>query len=194
MRINPLLASTLLLLTLSACSGVEIQPAPINEFAAGNYQYYKWRTEPLPNATGSSDPLYALDPIIRREVNADLQSKGYVLDDTRAQFTVDYLFAMGMLQGEQSELASNISPYPGVVPNRRIDQASVDNAIALGGVKETNNIVVQFNDRSSNRSVWRVTITKIVEDANNIDISGLEKNLKNVILQALQSLPTIAAQ
>jgi hypothetical protein len=107
---------------------------------------------------------------------------------------VDYLFAMGMLQGEQSELASNISPYPGVVPNRRIDQASVDNAIALGGVKETNNIVVQFNDRSSNRSVWRVTITKIVEDANNIDISGLEKNLKNVILQALQSLPTIAAQ
>lgn len=192
MRITPILACTTLSLTLLACSGVEIQPAATDQFVAGNYHYYKWRTDPLPNETGSSDPLYALDPIMRREVNADLQSKGYTLDPTRAQFTVDYLFAMGMIQGEESELGSNISPYPSVTPNRQIDQASVDNAIALGGVKETNNIILQFNDRSTNKAVWHVTITKIVENVNSIDISGLEKNLKNVVARALEPLPAAA--
>lgn len=192
MRITPLLACTTLSLALLACSGVEVQPAAIDQFVAGNYHYYRWRTDPLPTETGSSDPLYALDPIMRREVDADLQSKGYVLDSTRAQFTVDYLFSMGMIQGEQSELGSNITPYPSVTPNRQVDQASVDNAIALGGVKETNNIILQFNDRLSNKAVWHVTITKIVEDANNIDISGLENNLKGVVARALEPLPTVA--
>lgn len=68
----------------------------------------------------------------------------------------------------------------------------MDNAIALGGVKETNNIILQFNDRLSNKAVWHVTITKIVEDANNIDISGLENNLKGVVARALEPLPTVA--
>lgn len=189
MRITTLLASTMLALILPACSGIEVEPAATDEFTAGNYRYYKWRTDPLPHKTGAPDPLYALDPIMRREVNADLQSKGYVLDPAKAQFTVDYLFAMGMLQGEQSELASNISPYPSVTPNRRIDQASVDNAIALGGVKETNNIILQFNDRKSNKAVWHVTITKIVEDTNSIDLSGLEKTLNTAVTRALDSLP-----
>ena len=191
MRITPLLACTALSLTLLACSGVEIQPAATDQFIAGNYHYYRWRTDPLPNEAGSSDPLYALDPIMRREINADLQDKGYVLDPERAQFTVDYLFAMGMVQGEQSELGSNITPYPSVTPNRQIDQASVDNAIALGGVKETNNITIQFNDRLSNKAVWHVTMTKIVEDANNINVSGLEKNPKGVVARALEPLPTV---
>jgi len=194
MRITTFLAGSLLSLFLFACSGVEIERDEIDQFATGNYHYYKWRTEPLPNTAGSTDPLYALDPILRREVDADLQKKGYVLDPQRAQFTVGYLFATGMLQGEKSELASNITPYPRVTPNRLVDQASVDNAIALGGVKETNNIVLQFNDLSSNKAVWQVTTTKIVEDANRVDISPLEKNLKDVVSRALEPLPKAAGQ
>ena len=183
------LAYTLLLLVLAACSGVQIQHSPSAPFAAGNYRYYAWRTDPLPVATRNSDVVYTVDPVLRREVDAQLQGKGYVLDAERAEFTVDYLYVSGMLQGERSALASNISPIPRILPNRPVDQASVDNAIALGGVKETNNIVLQFNDRTNNREVWQVTLTSIVENTNNTDTSRLDDNLQRYLTRALQPLP-----
>ncbi|MFL3653888.1 MAG: hypothetical protein ACJ04P_02330 [Halioglobus sp.] len=189
MRITHILATGILSLTLLGCAGVEIQPADTDRFIAGNYLYYKWRTDPLPIGVRNSDPAYVIDPMMRREVNADLQSKGYVLNPEQAQFTVGYILMNGMVQGEASNLASNISPYPNVTPNRQIDQASVDNAIALGGVKETNNIILQFNDRTSNQEIWRVTLTKIIEDANNIDASRISDNLTAYLKRALKSLP-----
>ena len=189
MRITTVLAYTLLSSALVACSGIEIEPAGTEAFVAGNYRYYSWRTDPLPNETRSSDPVYAIDPVVRHEVDANLGSKGYVLDPQRAQFTVDYIFAAGMLQGEQSGWASNISPRPSVTPNRQVDQASVDNAIALGGVKETNNIILQFNDRASNKEVWQVTLSKIVEDANSTDTSKIDETLKKYMERALESVP-----
>ena len=189
MRHLAVLAYTLLLLVLAACSGVQIQHSPSAPFAAGNYRYYAWRTDPLPVATRNSDVVYTVDPVLRREVDAQLQGKGYVLDAERAEFTVDYLYVSGMLQGERSALASNISPIPRILPNRPVDQASVDNAIALGGVKETNNIVLQFNDRTNNREVWQVTLTSIVENANSNDTSRLDDNLQRYLTRALQPLP-----
>ena len=189
MRITQMLAYTLLSLALVACSGIEIEPAGIEEFAAGNYRYYSWRTAPLPSETRSSDSVYAIDPVVRREVNANLQRKGYLLDPERAQFTVDYIFAPGMLQGERSDWASNVNPRPSVTPNRQVDQASVDNAIALGGVKETNNVTVQFNDKASNREVWQVTLSKIVENANVTDSSRIDAALKKHMERALESVP-----
>ncbi|RLA45952.1 MAG: DUF4136 domain-containing protein [Gammaproteobacteria bacterium] len=188
MRIINILASALLALLLAACSGIEIEPAETDKFAAGNYQYYKWRSEPMRNITNSSDPIYTLDPILRQQVNANLQSKGYILDEKRAQFSVDYTFAAGMLQGEKSAQASNITLYPSVMPNRQVDGASVDNAIALGGVKETRNIALQFNNMANNEEVWQVIMTKIVEDVNNVG-SGNGVNLGKVIKQALKPLP-----
>lgn len=190
MRNTLILAYTIMSLALVACSGVDIQQSGVEKFSAGNYHYYKWRTEPLPNVSRSSDPMYALDPVIRREVDADLQRKGYVLDTSRAQFTVDYLYMSGMLEGERSELASNITPYPSVTPNRQVNQATVDNAIALGGVKATNNIVLQFNDLASNQEVWQATLSKVVEDANNTDSSRLDQNLKAYLARALKPLPS----
>ena len=187
MRITNILAYVILSLPLLGCSGVEIQPADTNRFIAGNYLYYQWRTDALPSDVRSSDPAYAIDPVMRRDVNADLQSKGYVLNPERAQFTVGYILMNGMVQGATSDLASNISPYPRVTPNRQIDQASVDNAIALGGVKETNNIILQFNDKTSNQEVWHVTLTKIVEDANSVDTSRINDNLTQYLTRALKS-------
>lgn len=191
MRILNLL---LLSLALVACSGVDIQSAGIEQFTAGNYRYYKWRTEPLPVTTRSANPMYVIDPVMRREVDANLQDKGYELNPERAQFTVDYLYVAGMLQGERSDWASNISPTPSITPNRQVDQASVDNAIALGGVKETNNIVLLFKDRASNRDVWEATLTKIVEDTNNVDTSRIDDNLEKFLKRAMQPLPQAAPQ
>jgi hypothetical protein len=194
MRITTILACTLLALVVAACSGVHVQSTAIDSFAAGNYHYYAWRTEPLPQEARTADALYTIDPVLRQTVDAILHSRGYVLDPQRAQFTVDYLYVTEMVQGERSELASNISHIPRIMPNRQVDQASVDNAIALGGVKETKNIVLQFRDRGTNREVWQVIMTIIVEDNNSTDTSRLDDNLENLLARALRPLPPAGHQ
>ena len=70
MRILAPVATLLMALTIGACSSIETRPADTAEFAAGNFTYFKWRSEPLTNPSGSSDPMYLMDPIIRRELNA----------------------------------------------------------------------------------------------------------------------------
>ncbi|MEM9254006.1 MAG: hypothetical protein AAGA91_01080 [Pseudomonadota bacterium] len=190
--LSTVMASFVATALLGACSGVEIDPAPTESFAAGQYTYYKWRTDPLPATPHASDPVYILDPVMRRSMDKALQAKGYVLDTARAQFSVDYLYAPGLIEGEQPDQASNISAYPGVNPNRQIDQARVDNAIALGGLKETNNMLIQFNDVATNREVWQVMMTKIVENANQINEDQLNKDLGRYVDRALSSLPNAA--
>ena len=191
MRFITRLATLVVALAAVACSGIETRPAPIDTFAAGNYKYYSWRSDPLPNSANSQDPMYLMDPILRRAVDTDLAAKGYVQDKERAQFTVDYIFASGLRMGERSSEAYNITPYPSVNPNRQINQAVVDNAYALGGVKETSNIAIQFNDRTSKVEVWHVIITKIVEDVNKVDIKEMKNSLQKGVHQALDPLPEI---
>ena len=189
MRIIYTLALALLSLALTACSGVEIRPSETDTFAAGNYRYYKWRSEPLQNTINSADPIYIMDPIMRREIDSTLRSKGYILDPERAQFSVDYLYAVGLREGAKAEQASNISPIPSVTPNRQVDQAVVDNANALGGLKETSNIAVQFNDTATREEVWRVIITKIMDNVNTVDGTKAADVLSKAVDKALRELP-----
>ena len=188
MRLRTILAALALTL-VTACSGIETRPAPIEAFAAGNYTYYRWRSEPMP-ATGSpEDSMYIIDPILRSAVDADLSKKGYILDPERAQFSVDYIYASGLRMGERSGEAYNITPYPSVNPNRQINQAVVDNAYALGGVKETSNIALQFNDITTRKEVWHVIITKIVENVNEVDKAEIRKGVQKGVQAALKTLP-----
>ncbi len=184
-----LLGISALLLTLAACSGVETSPADVSTFAAGNYHFYSWRSEPVVNTTNSTDPMYRLDPILRDAINAKLKSKGYILDPTRAQFNVDYIFAPGVRDGVKGVEASNLSTQPGVVPSRDIDQASIDNAYALGGLKETRNIGIQFNDIERKEEVWHVTITKLVENANSTKGSNLNGEISSAVNKGMELLP-----
>lgn len=186
------LPAALLALFLAACSGVETRPGDTAAFEAGNYSYYKWRSEPLKPRSGSVDPIYKIDPILRRAVDSELADKGYILDPERAQFSVDYVYAEGLRMGEVSDEAGNISVYPGQIPNRNMDQASIDNAIALGGVKETSNIGLQFNDVGKREEVWRVIVTKIIERVNNTETEALEKTVRSAIKHGLRPLPDAA--
>lgn len=174
---------------LVACSGVESRPEATDTFAAGNYQYYKWLTKPLVNTANSQDPVYAIDPLVRRAIDRELRNKGYQLNPEKAQFSVDYRYAQGTRVGEVSRDAGNLSTYPGVVPNRNMDGASIDNAYALGGVKVTNNIGIGINDIASNKEVWRVVITKIVEDVNKFDSNRAENNISRAVKEGLRTLP-----
>ncbi|RLQ23427.1 DUF4136 domain-containing protein [Seongchinamella sediminis] len=180
----------LLFLAVSACSNVETRPGDTAAFAAGDYRYYSWRSEPLANTRHSADLLYLIDPVVRREVNAALAKLGYVEDPGRAQFNVDYLQAMGLREGVKSQDASGgIDPIPSARPNRQINQAMVDNANALAGVQTTNNIAIQFNDSASQREIWRVVITSIVENSNKVDVDYLERKVSKAVSQAFRPLP-----
>jgi len=190
MRSFTTVASLLFALALGACSGIETRPTDTAEFVAGNFTYFKWRSEPLANPGGSSDPMYLMDPIIRRQVNANLSAKGYVLNPEKAQFSVDYLQAIALREGVSSQDASGgIDPIPSARPNRQINQAMVDNANALSGVQTTNNIAIQLNDVETQEEVWRVIITKIVENVNERDPDRMENSIGRAIQQGLSTLP-----
>ncbi|MEM1114132.1 MAG: hypothetical protein AAGI11_19610 [Pseudomonadota bacterium] len=185
-----LLSAFLAASLLVACgTGIQTRPSDSAAFEAAAFSYYKWRTEPIENTSGSTDTFYVMDPILRRELDAGLADKGYILDPKRAQFSVDYVFAPGMIMGEKSEVATNIRAYPTVNPNRQVNQAEIDNAYALAGVKETNNIALQFNSVEDNLEIWSVIITKIVEDANNVDRDRLAKNVRRAVGVGLRTLP-----
>ena len=188
-HLSVLLGAALLALILTGCSGAEVHPAETDTFSAGNYRYYSWRSKPMVNTINSKDPVYTIDPILRARVNETLQGKGYVLDESRAQFSVDYIFAEGLRSGVVGEEATNLSTHPGVIPNRNIDQASIDNAYALGGLKETRNIRIQFNDVERNEEVWQLVISKIVDDVNVSADSRSYKALESALSQGLRPLP-----
>lgn len=188
MRSLQSLAALLLALTVVACSGIETHPADTAEFEAANYRYYTWRNPPLQNTSNSRDPIYLLDGIIREAVDQGLQDLGYRLDPKLAQFDVHFLAAPGMRQGVGSEQVSNISTRPQAI-NRQVDQASIDNAQALAGVRDTENIALLFNDVERVEQVWHVVITKLVEDANFADTPRLRNNVNRAIKQGLKTLP-----
>jgi hypothetical protein len=185
-----LAALAALVLLLAACSGLEIDAWPPGEFAAGRYQTYSWRSQPIVNSTYSRDPIYQVDPIIRDVLDDALRAKGYRKVGRDGDFTVDYIFAQGVALGAPSEDTSNISPRAGVRPNTNISGAQRDNAIALSGVKETRNIALQFNDGKRDVEVWRAVITKIIANVNNEDTQRNRKVLGDAVNRAMRELPT----
>ena len=182
------LATLLLALLVTACASVEVDVWDSQEFAAGNFQTYSWRSEPFSREVYFKDPIYVIDPLLRESVDAELKALGYRLVPRGGDFTIDYIFAPGIRLGAATEQASNISPRAGVRPNTNISQAERDNAIALAGLRETRNIALQINDGETGREIWRGVITKIVSNVNEVD-STARRNINNGVRRAFRDLP-----
>lgn len=184
-----LMAITFVALISAACSPVDIQPDTVNNFAAKDYRYYQWRSGPVPATKSGASSRPAIDPTVRQAVDEVLQSKGYQLDMERAQFIVGYRYGIGIRDGVAAEHASNITYQPPATINRKVDQASRDNAIALGGVKETTELKIQIRDKTSQLIVWEALLTEIVADANRVDADYIDKSLRKAIPRAMRTLP-----
>ena len=183
------LAGVFLAVFLSACSGVEVQVWETDKFSAGNFHSYSWRSEAFTNSFYSQDPVYLIDPVLRKLVDKELRERGYKLVPRSGDFTVDYIYAPGIRIGVASYTADVLSPRAGVRPNTQISQAERDNAIALAGVKETRNIAIQINDGATGLEVWRAVITKFVANVNEPDNERLEKALRSGIVTAFKDFP-----
>ena len=185
------LTAVFLIAFLTACSGVEVQVWPSDEFAAGNFQTYSWRSEAFTNSFYSKDPVYLIDPLLRKLVNTELRERGYQLVSRQGDFTIDYVYAPGIRIGVAADTADVLSPRAGVRPNTTISQAERDNAIALAGVRETRDIAIQINSGATGREVWRAVITKFVTNVNEPDSKRLEKALRSGVAKALRDLPPV---
>ncbi|MHA7815945.1 MAG: DUF4136 domain-containing protein [Pseudohaliea sp.] len=185
--LTTLLLTTLLLSTLLAgcTAGIQTDPADTAGFAAGNYQTYAWRRPALPVKGSGADSIYRLDPVLRAAVDETLAGKGYRRVADNPDFLVDYVAATGLVDGAVSRSADNVSYRPAAVPNRNVDQASIDNAYALGAVRETANIAVILFDAATEDAVWNVRISKIIEDRNRVN----EDLARRAIRQGLRALP-----
>lgn len=184
-----------LVLWLAACSGVQVDSTPIERFAAGNYQTYSWRAAPIENTDGSSDPMYLLDPAIRRAVDKHLMDKGYQRVADGGDFLIDYQFKASFADGSlNSTAAMQDNVYVGTtagaaVINRRTDQALVDNAYALSGPREMNSVLLSFSDGADQGLVWAASMSKIVENLNRTDEAKMAKSLEAAMQHSLSKIP-----
>lgn len=180
------LLTAVFLLSVTACSGVETIPEDPARFVATGAKTFAWRSEPLSQDGLSRDPLTAADPVIRESVETRLKELGYRLAPREdADFLVEYFAAAGINDGQIARTASNITPYPSATIGRIADGASVDNAYALGGVKEMGNLLIAFVDPRATEILWRVSISKVVEDTNKIN----ETSVRRAVRRGLSTLP-----
>ena len=179
---------------LSGCSGVQIDSAPVERFAEGNYQTYSWRVAAIENTDDSKDFMYVVDPTIRSAVNKELQSKGYRMVDAKGDFVIDYQFKTSLSDGALSSTAlmsDNRYPIPNTeaVINRRTDQALVDNAYALSGPRQVNSVLITFSDGADQGLVWAASMSKIVEDVNQQDPKDMAKSVNSAVSRTFGKLP-----
>jgi hypothetical protein len=174
-------------LCLIACSGVETIPDDTAAFVATGYSSYAWRSEPLEPTGLSKSRLYAADPAIRSAVDKRLAELGYrEVAKENAEFLVDYVAAAGFNQGEMARGGTNITPLPTGMINRQINQAEMDNAYALSGVREMGNVALVFLDGRNQDLLWKVTVSMVVENTNEVDVDGLRRAMRH----GLETLPS----
>jgi hypothetical protein len=171
---------------LAGCSGIETVPEDTARFEATGYTRYAWRSEPLQQDNYRRDPLYQADPVIREAIETRLLELGYrQVAREDAQFFVEYLAAGSINAGRVATTASNVTPYPSAMINRQADGATVDNAYALGGVKEMGNLLVVFVEPADSAVLWRVRISKVMEDANRVN----ENAVRRAVREGFSTLP-----
>ena len=180
---------------LVACTGIETNTTPVDRFAEGNYKTYSWRAEQIENTGNSSDPLYTIAPTLRAAVDEELASKGYRYQHEGGDFLIHYQFKVGLSEGVPNAIANSANnrydiPDAAVVVNRRTDQALVDNAYALSGPRETNNMLLQFSDRTTQSLVWATSMTKIVENVNEENTKKMRKSVNAAVRKVLRQLPS----
>ena len=177
-----------ILLGVSACSGIETIPEDTARFEETGFQTFAWRSEPLTPDAYTRDRLAQADPMIRETVETRLIELGYrSVPREEAEFLVEYVAAAGINDGLIPRTASNVTPYPTATIGRIADGATVDNAYALGGVKEVGILLVVFVDPRQSEVLWRVRISKVIEDANKIS----ESAVRRAVRQGLSTLPTV---
>jgi hypothetical protein len=78
--------------TLSACTtGLQVDVASNNNFNPNQHSHYAWLAPAMMDETVREETIFSVDHLLRKQVNQQLQNKGYQwVDKANADFLVDY--------------------------------------------------------------------------------------------------------
>jgi len=177
------------LLAAGGCGNVETLADDPQRFAASGYTRYAWRRAALPEPRDYRDTRqHALDVSLRDAVDERLGELGYRrVEKDAAEFLIDYVATPGVVDGQLSRNANNVTPLPSGTINRQINQAEVDNAYALAGARTTGNIALLFVTPDQRR-LWSVRLKTLVEDANRVNPARVRRAMR----EGMRSLPRAA--
>lgn len=178
-------------LLLAGCGTTQIERGDVSAFAAKDYQTYAWNHAAINVRPGDQSPLAIIGPVFREETNARLQSLGYREVAIGGDFVVSLQFKTSIEQGALPKNSPSSGQVPRAVINRSPDPASVDNAQAMAGPREMNNVLLKFDDGTDGGLLWAAAMSRLVEDVNRntIDADEVRRNARNAIRRATSLLP-----
>jgi hypothetical protein len=187
MFLKTLLASLVTLLMLTACIGTQVEVAPLNQFEPADYASFAWEEDAIEN-TGRNAAYYNLDHSLRRQVNKQLEKKGYrLVDSTKASFLVTYRY-FKVISADQGGIISprdeSLSAWGdgSDINGTLIQNHYIPAAISHGHLE------IDFDDAKSGKEIWKVNATKVVE--NDMDnLAAVKKVISHLVPRVLESFP-----
>ena len=165
---TPLFVHILIAVILAACSTIEVNNNYDPGYDFSSLKDYAWIENPNIN---TKNPL--IEKQFRREMETQLKSKGYSLDNTNPNFHI---------------------AYHGLDVQRRIDVTNWGYGYGRwgSGVEiyqyDEGTIVIDFIDAKSNELIYRSKVSAIVKQ--NIDIEKRQKNIQEAVHKILENFPS----
>ena len=177
----------LLISVLSACMGLKVEVDEQLTFDPLVYRTYAWTNKPMVDTTGRQEVILRGDGILRDQVDALLQERGYQqVNREDADFLVDYRFSQTM-KADQGGIISPTDELAGAwdlgddVNNTQLHNHNV-NAYILHS-----NLKLIMTD-SEGQTIWRARATKLVDNESPGD-EELGKILSKIVGKMLGDFP-----
>lgn len=175
----------MLLLLLTACSGVEVDVHPAADFAPARYQALAWASPPL----GDKSPpeMRALERTVRKSVEKGLVAHGYSLAAGAApDLLIDYRWSRRI----ESQGAGSVSPSDEAARVIDLDSTPAGESALYRhptvDVAERVNMRVSLRDAATRELVWWGSAEMVAPDG---DQGAQQKQVDKLIEHLLRELP-----
>lgn len=185
MRKKRLFTATLFAINalLLLAAGAPAQKVTVDSDKSANlsqYKRYAWSKNHMVTAMRPED-VANVEAVLTNSINAQMKSKGYVLDEKNPDFRISF-DAGGQIQ----QVGSYREDQPRLDPTGTVWVAPLDIWGATLGQMQIDIVGV-----SSNTSVWRATVSQKVSDRDRF-LRDLNKNIDKITASALKKFPAAA--
>ena len=144
------------------------------------FKRYTWGKNHLVTALHPED-VSTVEAVINGCINRQMQSKGYVLDETNPDFRISF------------DAGGHIESGAGIKPDLLRMDTYGQGWVASRDVWATTLARIQINivDVSSNASLWRAMVSQKVSDRDKF-LRELSKNINKITTSALKKFPAAA--
>lgn len=182
-----LLSSIAALLLLTACIGTKIEVAPYSQFDPASYASFAWAEEAIED-TGRNGAYYNLDSSLRRQINKQLEKKGYrLVDKEDASFLVGYRFFQTVSPDQGGMISPRDESRSAWDTGSDVNGTSIHNHYVPVAIRHAN-LEVDFDDAKSGKEIWKVSAIKVVENDMENE-AAVKKSIRSLVPKLLVSVP-----